>query len=315
MAARYVRPMRWSGMALAVLIATSCSGSEPVQRPGSDVVPTSVESTVTPSSTEGTSGPAVVEPREPAASVRIDVDVAGAEAELSGLLADSLDPFGQFVSCSGLRESFGTYSVLVSLPVSGVRSVSVVSADLVPGAGVHDASVRVEYASDPAVDASGTMTLADDLKSGTYRGSDADGDVVEGSFDCPGGATPEPLTIGADDAELDAVEVFALLRSGDAQRIVGLAVRVGGSAAVDCGGATDESDDTAPVIRVDGDAAIGAITSLELTGGASPTLRMRVGSTDYEFDRVDRGASDLPEAGTFGAESGGIAVDGAFRCS
>jgi hypothetical protein len=252
---------------------------------------------------------------EGAGSVRLDVTVAGVSTELSGLETDSGDPFGDFVSCSGLRSVFGTYSVLVSDVDGAVRSVSVVSADLVPEPGVYDAAVRVEFADATAVDATGTITVDAGRRSGSFLAFDNAGSTVEGSFDCLSDAAAEPLTVADADGVLDVIEVFALLRSGDAERIVGLAGGVDDATSMACPGADDATGDSETVVRVEGDESIGAITSFELTGGPTARLRMRVGDQTYEFDRVDRGGSDLPSAGTFTAESGGVRVDGAFRCS
>lgn len=249
-----------------------------------------------------------------AASVRIDVSVAGTTVELSGTFAESADPFGDFVSCSVLRANFGSYSVLASATTGTIRSIGVVSSDLVLGAGTHDATVRVEYDARGAVDALGTITIADDLRSGSYLGFDSSGAQVEGTFDCQGGVVGEPLPAGVIDDELESVEVFALVRLDDAQRLVGLAVESGDLASVECAGASGESDEST-IVRVDGDGSVGAITTFELTGGSSPTMRMRIGSTSYEFARVVRGEADASAAGTFSATADGATVDGAFRCS
>lgn len=301
-----------SGLAAA---STACSGSDSVETsvPDPPVAPsttTSLSTTVAPVVTE----PAVrVEP----AAVRIDVSVGQLGAELTGLLADSDDPFGQFVSCSGHRSTFGIYSVLASVESGPVGSVSVVSSDLVDAAGVHDAAVRVEFGgSAPAVDAVGTITISDDLRSGSFLAFDSDGGAVDGTFDCAGGdAEPRPLVVGSDDGVLEAVEVFALLRSDRSQRIVGLATPAGGAAVVECAGAQGAPDDVLPGVLVVGDESIGAITEFELSGGPEPTMRLRVGTVVYTSEQVMRRGTGIAGAGSFNTDADGVDVDGAFRCS
>jgi len=312
------RPARGAAVIVVIVVSVlaGCSGSGTESTAVSN--PSTVTATATSTSATSVTVPAPVEVTvpEPPPSVRIDVSVAGTAAELSGLLADSADPFGHFVSCTGLRSSFGSYSVLASVETGDVRSVSVLSADLVPGPGTFDATVRVEYAVAPAVDAAGTITIDDDRRSGSFVAFDAAGSQVEGTFDCAGGdADPEPLVVGADDGTLEAVEVFALLRSGSAQRILGLAVRADGAATVTCPGADGAPGDSLTGVRVVGDETIGAITRFELGDGPAPSLRLAAGTVDYSFDEAMRGVTDLAAAGTFGAEADGVTVDGAFRCS
>lgn len=249
-----------------------------------------------------------------ASTVRIDVSTPVASAELAANLAESVDPFGQFVSCAGLRDVFGPYSVLASSPGGDVRSISVLSADLVRQPGIHDAAVRVEFAAAPPIDAIGTVTIADDYRSGSYVAFGLDGEQVEGTFDCGGPATPRPVTVGDTDAVLEAVEVFALLRDGDAQRVVGLAADAGGEFAIECSPVGDAETDE-PVVRAVGDERLGAITEFDLVGGSSAQLRIVVGAMAYDFDDVEVGDADSPAAGTFTASAGGVTVDGAFRCS
>ena len=75
------------------------------------------------------------------------------------------------------------------------------------------------------------------------------------------------------------------------------------------------SDDTV-IVRVDGDESIGAITTFELTGGVTSTMRLRAGGVVYEFDRVEVELDDSAASGIFSAiTQSGIAVDGAFRCT
>jgi len=298
---------------LAWSLVSGCSGSDASGDSGSD--PTVAATAVAPTTT--TAVPAITEPEvqiEPA-SVRIDVSARGTSAELTGTLADSDDPFGNFVSCSGLRSTYGTYSVLASAESGAVRSISVVSADLVPEPGVHESSVRVEFSGAPAVDAVGTITVGDDRRSGSFLAFDADGATVDGTFDCSGGDTePQPLVVGSDNGVLEAVEVFALLRSGDQERILGLATPADGAALVECAGAEGEPDGSVPGVHIEGDESIGAISVFELSDGTEPTMRLGAGSLTYTSGLVMRGGAD-PGAGSFSAEANGVAIDGAFRCS
>ena len=301
------------GVALAALSTAGCSGSDTTADTTPDRTVVATIAAATPSTL---AEPVITEPEVEPASVRIDVSVGDMSAELTGLLVDSNDPFQNFVSCSGLRATYGTYSVLASVESGAVRSVSVVSAGLVPEPGTHDASVRVEFDSAPAVDALGTLTVGDDRRSGSFVAFDPDGNQVEGSFDCSGGdIDPQPLVVGSDDGVLEAVEVFALLRDGDEQRILGLATPVDGGAVVECAGAGGAPEGTLTGVRVEGDGSIGAVTGFELTDGAAPTMRLRAGSVIYTSEFVTRGGADPATAGSFSADANGVAVDGAFRCS
>jgi hypothetical protein len=320
MTARYVRPMRWRAFGVGALLAvTGCSGSDPDSLTGS--------STIAPSTTEAV-GDRAADPTVPdpagasetdlaplsASSLRIDATTSFGDGEIVGTLADSEDPFGRFVSCAGLRDRFGTYSVLASDTNGTIRSISVLSTDLVGTPGTHDASVRIEFASTPAIDAVGTVTIADDYRSGSYVAFDLDGRKVDGTFECVGPTTPRPFAVGAADGVLETVEVFALLRVGEAQRVVGLAADIEGSSSLECPGAAGVKADTT-IVRVLGDARIGAITEFSLTDGSSTRLRIGVGPAIYDFENVHRGGVDTPATGTFSAESGDVTVDGAFRCS
>lgn len=312
--------MRSTIIVAVALVAAGCSSSgAPSTGPEASVPTTSTapaSSAVTTSVEAPVDTSDQVEPVD-VASVRIDVDVAGAAGELIGTLDESEDPFGRFVSCSGLREVFGTYSVLASDVSGDVRSISLVTNDPVPAPGVYDAVVRVEFETAPAVDATGTMTVEDGFRSGSYVAFDAGGERVGGSFDCDAGNAPAPLPLqlGTANGELEAVEVVTLLRHEEAQRLVGVAVTADGAEAVECPGAIDPSDEGDVVVRVDGADDGGAVSTFVLTGGEAPTLQLRVGSVEYEFDEVRRGGADEPAAGTFSAVSADVSVDGAFRCS
>lgn len=298
----------------ATAITVACSGSDSAEStlpeqtsPATTSAPTT---TVIPVVT-------VPEVQVDPATVRVDVGVGQLSSELTGLLSDSDDPFANFVSCSGLRSTFGIYSVLASVESGPVTSISVVSSDLVAAPGVHDAAVRVEFGgSAPAVDAVGTMTVSDDLRSGSYVAFDVDGGAVEGTFDCTGGdADPRPMVVGSDDGVLEAVEVFALLRRDTEQRIVDLATPADGAAIVECAGAQGAPDDLLPGVSVVGDESIGAITEFDLSGGPEPTIRLLVGTVVYASDQVMRRGTGLAGAGSFNAEADGVSVDGAFRCT
>lgn len=320
MSSRYGRtaPRRAVGVVVvAAAIAAGCStGSDSVTTP--EPTSTSVQEPEPSTPTTAVEAPVVTKPEvlHDPASVRIDVSVAGTDTELTGLLADSDDPFGRFVSCSGLRASYGSYSVLASVETGDVRSISVVSSDLVPDPGTHDAAVRVEFAASPPVDAEGTITIGDDRRTGSFLAFDPEGVQLEGTFDCLGGDTePEPLVVGSDDGVLEVVEVFALLRWGDAQRILGLAAHADGSATVECPGAEGDATDELTGVRVLGDESIGAITSFELGDGPSPSMRLLAGNVVYSADGVMRRGADQATAGSFSADADQVAVDGAFRCS
>lgn len=222
-------------------------------------------------------------------------------------------PFGRFGACSGLRGYVGAYSVLVS-GGDQLDAISVWTADRVAAAGVYDAEVRIERAGAEPISASGTMTIAEGLQEGEFVAFAATGGEVAGTFSCLGTVPPTPLsTDGFDeDGELDAVEVFALLQDGDAERVLGLAVD--GSAGAECpavGGASGTS-----VVRVDGDAALGGLTTFELADGSSATARLRAGGGSYEFDDVVLALDESGAAGVFsGVTADGVSVDGAFRCT
>jgi hypothetical protein len=240
------------------------------------------------------------------------------DAELTAPLdGDDADPFGRFASCSGLRMFVRTYSVLVSDPDAAVRSVSVITAEAVDGPGVHDAEVRVEPATGAAIVGAGTITLDPGLATGSYVAFGADGASVEGEFACDGGSSePVPLEVGADDGEIDTVEVFALLRRADEERVVGLTAAGAGSASIRCPGVGGPDDDGDVLVAVDGDSSIGAITAFEITAPPSPTMRLRVGSVDEVFDSPVIDAARGATSGTFQATGDdGISVDGAFRCT
>ncbi len=262
----------------------------------------------------------------PAYVVAIDVSVdrldlaERLEVAIGPAGLDEIDPFTRFSSCSGLRASVSTFAVTAVDATESVRSVSVVTVDRVAGPGVYDAEVRIETDAAGPVSAVGTMTLDQSLRSGSFQAFEPTGEIVTGAFSCDGPpGTPVPIVdadIDMDDGELRAVEVVALLRRGDEERIVGLTLDTAEVAAADaaCPGATG---DTGPMlVRVDGDLEVGAITTFELAAEPSPSLRMRVGGVSYDAVEVAIDVDDRGAAGTFsGVTADGIAIDGAFRCA
>jgi len=173
--------------------------------------------------------------------------------------------------------------------------------------------VRVEFVSGPPIVASGTMTVDDGLQSGEFLAFVLGGGQVEGTFDCSGAPRPAPLEVGtAGDDVLDAIEVFAVLRRAESERVVGLAVDR--SSAVDCPAETGGDGDT--IVRADGDARAGAITTFDLVGVDDPLLRLRVGDEAYVFAHVSLTLSRDGLSGSFaGQSSGGVSIEGAFRCT
>ena len=275
--------------------------------------------TTTSRAVDGASGSAEVSPIAP---IRVDMAVElesiGVQAELGAEELDSADPFGTSASCSGGRRSFGPYSVWVSVPDRQVLSVAVFTVGSATQPGIHSADVRVELRSGEVESASGTVTIAAGWRSGTFVAFDTDGAAVRGSFECTGGdPEPAPLDAAPTEGALDSVEVVALLRRDTDERVVGLAldtVRSPGITA-ECPAAQDPaSGDGVIVVRVDGDLTLGAISTFELTGGDSPTMRLRVGGVSYEFDEATITLADPAGSGAFTATADSVTVDGAFRC-
>lgn len=241
-------------------------------------------------------------------SVSVSSDDLGIDAEIeSSALADG-DPFGDFATCSGLRNTVSSYSVGVGVADGPVRWVSINSAARVVGSGVIDADVRIERAVGEPVDAVGTMTLDPGLTSGTFVAFDGEGRLIEGSFACTGGGVT-PATLGVD--ETGVVDVVALIRDGRADRVVGLASV--DPAAVSCPAARDGA---ALIVRVDGDPSIGGITTFELatTSDDGYVLRLRVGGVAYEYDDAEVELVD-DASGSFSAADGSTSIAGAFTCT
>jgi hypothetical protein len=127
------------------------------------------------------------------------------------------------------------------------------------------------------------------------------------------------LVTGADDGVLDAVEVVALLRRGDAERVVSLAAPADAAigATVRCPGAGDAAGaGGAEIVHVDGDQRIGSISTFELVDGTPMTMRLHVGSAVLDFESIEATIDPSGAAGVFNATGvDGVTVDGAFRCT
>lgn len=218
-------------------------------------------------------------------------------------------PFGDFGSCSGLRDAVGAYSVFVSDAV-GVRSVAVWTADRVVAAGIYDAEVRIERR-DRVIVAAGTITIAAGLQSGDFLAFGPAGGRVSGTFHCGGTPSPAPVDTGeAGDAKRDAVEVFAVLRRGDQERVVGLA------AGAETGASCAAGPDGIPVVDVRGDDGLGAITRFEASARDEGLVSLDVAGVTYDFAPVTFVSPPGATAGTFTATSpDGVSVEGAFRCT
>jgi hypothetical protein len=320
----YVRAMRrntWLITAVLGLAASGCSSASDDTDP--IIVGTldrPVQTTVTPTPTPTTD---VIE-LESAPPLQVDMTVvaneSGVDAEISAAVdpadLEQVDPFGTFASCSGARRSFGPYSVLVSVPGGSITAASISTTAAVTGPGIHDAVVGIELGSGATVRASGTVTIDASLRTGSFIAFEPDGGRVTGSFTCSGGdPAPAPLPAGDQAGVLDTVEVVALLRQGEAERVVDLAVDISRSpeVAVEC--PTSVGGSGPLLVRVDGDQSVGAITTFELTDGGALTMRLRVGGVSYAFDEVTITIADPPNAGTFSATNGDVTVDGAFRCT
>lgn len=300
------------------ILLTACSGG------GDGAVDTPVSTPPTTAPTDGAASAASTEaaaPKDaalasgvvPQWSVSIDAIAEGFEAgsvEASvGWTGDPDDvvengPFGAFASCSGLRDDVGAYSVFVS-GSDDVDLVGIWTSARVVGPGIYDSEVRIERASVAPLTASGTMTILDGLQEGRFLAFGAEGGRVEGTFSCSGSEPPAPLPADAS----GAVEVFAVLRSGGAERFVGLATDAVGTAA--CRGDGDI------VLSVEGDSTIGSITAIELDALPPASARLRVAGIDYEFPDVTVTLDERTgTSGVFSAATAdGDSIDGAFRCT
>ena len=326
----YRRSMRSPRLVLAVAgmvaIVVGCSGSD---LPDTDERGTVVDTVSVPTSVvsvESDATSAEIEADSPSISpIRVDMtvelDSIEAPAEIGATVdpaaLDQADPFGTFASCSGARRTFGPFSVMVSQTGGEEAAASVVTSESVTRTGIHDADVRVELGSGDVEIALGTVTIDDGWRSGTFVAFGVDGGGVTGSFECSGGDPSRAPLDPFDTVDvLDSVEVVALLRSDDAERVVGLAVQTVRSpeVSVECP-ASIGAGGSELVVRVDGDQTIGAISTFELTDGGGPTVRLRVGGANYEFADVAITLAEPATSGTFSAVEGGFAIDGAFRCT
>ncbi|NNE12789.1 MAG: hypothetical protein HKN41_11170, partial [Ilumatobacter sp.] len=150
------------------------------------------------------------------------------------------------------------------------------------------------------------------FRSGTFTAFTDAGALLDGTFECGAGRDPVPLSLGDDDGRLDTVDAVALLRRGQFERLVGFAVTAD-DAEVQCPAAESTAPATDVVVRVAGDASIGAVTEFGLTGGAAPALDLRVGASDYRFADVTITVDGA--TGTFSGSADGVTVDGAYRCT
>lgn len=302
--------MRWWPALAAVVLVAACSGSDDDPSPATTSAVGSTPASEAPSTSDDQAPADGATTADPPSTVQLDVTVGDVSAEFEGAADDAGDPFGEFVSCSGVRDEFSSYSVAVSTTAGPISSVSVISTAPVMRPGIVDALVRAELSDGAAVDAAGTLTLAPDYRAGSFQAFGTDGRRVAGSFTCgDGDRVPVPLP-AADVGAAGVVEVFAQLRVGDAERLIGFATSGRGDASLECPGAADPG---APLlVRAEGDQALGAITSFELT---DDRLRFAVGEAVYEFDSVERIGAGSSSAGSFSATSGPVSVTGAFRCT
>ena len=326
----YGRGMRSPRSILAgaciVAIVAGCSGSDSVGTEPLVVVGDTVVAPNSAVSVEGDTGGAEIDAQLASMSpIRVDmtaeVDSIDVRAEIGATVdpaaLDQADLFGTFASCSGARRTFGPFSVMVSATGGEIVAASVLTTRAVTRTGIHDADVRIELRSGDVESALGTVTIDDGWRSGTFVAFGVDGGAVKGSFACSGGdlssAPLDPVdTVGV----LDSVEVVALVRRDGSERVVGLAVQTARSPEVsaECPASLDAGGSEL-VVRVDGDQTVGAISTFELTDGDTPTMRLRVGGVNYEFDDVAITLAEPATSGTFSAVDGGLAIDGAFRCT
>lgn len=322
--------MRIRVLVLAIagsLMLGACSGSEgstPSTVPTIELVP--IQSTipiVTAPADDGGPTTSSVEPDRFPGDAIVDVTVAteipGIAGELSGPPvgpADDEGPFGVYASCSGYRATVSTYSVVISAPGSDVEAVSLLTtepiAEAPPGQGLYEAELHIEPAVGSNVDASGILTLDGDLRSGSFQGATAAGESIDVGFECFGGnAEPAPLIVGDAPGELETIEVFVLLRRGQRERFVGLAVDTRDAADSVASCSTDEA-----LVSIEGDFTAGAISSFVLTDGIDSMVRLQVGGVSYLIEQPEIGTTDEPMSGSFHAVGDdGLTIDGAYRCT
>lgn len=222
---------------------------------------------------------------------------------------DAVDgPFGRFGSCSGWRETVSAYSVVVSTgamasSADALAAVVVWTSDRVNGPGAYEVAVRLERVDGVAWDGSGVATLSDDLDGGTVEASAPDGTRVAGRFACAGSTSPVPV------GSSDAVEVFALLRSDGAERVLGLVTTDPASAR--CGGPDD-----ATLVSATVDPGAGGLGFFELVVGPEPVVWLEAGGRLFELVAPDLVTPVGGDSGVFsGVSSDGVEIDGAYRCA
>lgn len=227
----------------------------------------------------------------------IDAASGGVTATgLRGVVAASVaDPFGQFATCSGIRQTLSTWSLVVSDPSSAMTAVSIYTVAAVHGPGTFEGFFRVEWENGASLDATGTVTLDPGLQTGSFAAGDAD---LRGRFACTGAPAPRPL-------DGKTVEVSALVKRGSAERIISLA------APYQAGVADCTADGT---VRVVGDAGVGAPVEFTVASGGSPTISVGGAALPLVAETVT--SATLPDSGVVHAETvDGLTIDAAYRCS
>ena len=295
------------GVSTVAALTAGCSSSD---EPDEVTRASSIVTTSSPAVAAVTTMPAPTTTAAPDVAQIVTVDVRmpdrSIDAEVSVDAEIDGDPFDDdFATCSAYRSVAGAYAVGVGGPDAELPWVSIVSAARVEGAGEVAADVRVDLPDGGEIDAVGTMTLGADLASGSFAATTADGAVVDGAFECAGSERP-PITMAATDE--GAIEVVALIDRDGRERVVTAATL--GVGDDDC-----PADPASSVVRIDGDASLGAISMFEIDqSGGRAVMRMRVGATDYEFDDVVLELDEVERVGTF-VGSNGVDVVGAFSCT
>ena len=248
--------------------------------------------------------------------VAIDVEVpvgflasgVGSVAWIGRPDVDAVDgPFGRFGSCSGWREVVSAYSVVVSTGTGSgdpaeLAAAVIWTSDRLDGPGSYDVEVRLERADGVAWVGSGTTTLGDDLRSGAVDAVAPDGTRVTGAFECSGPVVPVPA------GSSPVVEVFALVRSRGAERVLGLVTPE--SAVARCGGSDGRTIVTASV-----DPGQSGLRFFELGGEPAPTVRFESGGRSFQVTDPVSTFTPGGESGVFsGSTADGVEVDGAYRC-
>jgi hypothetical protein len=300
--------------ALAI-VAVSCSGSD-----STPLVTTAAEPERSPElePIPATTVPGPVDSEQPETeiwTVAISIDELGAQLE-SAFDEDrwlTLDPFGDFASCAGLQSAITTYSVLFSAVSGDVSSFGLLSQVSVTAPGIYDANLRIELARGSVVRSTGTMTVDEDLRSGTFLTFDDEGGSFTGTFSCEGAPAPAILDQRLGNTAVDTVEVFVLLTDGDAQRVVGL-VYDGSDGEAFCPAIEGRKEDL--LLQVGGSRTVGSLTGFELVEGSQPRMSLRAGGITYAIEDVVVDTSPGATSGSFsGTTASGLSADGAFRCT